>query len=184
MATLNASRVVDLIGRLLYARPQTPVARQQVNAAGHLFGAAHVFTGDQIDSIWLQRVELRSLRQIADVLEPSGFASRLSCLSALFVDEKCGLICAETIDPKRHWDINETTHFILKLASGYHASALILATNDLAGGFASSKIVRDLTLKLYHKGDAINVPLLDHVVLTVAGWQSMFTPHDDQRFSA
>ena len=168
-----------MINRLLYGRPRTiSRTRPYTNTGVCSFGAAHVLTGDQIDSIWLERVELRSPRQIGDVLEGSGFASRKGYLSALFVDEKCGLICAETIDPGRRKDICHTAHFILKLGSGYHASALIIASNDLDGTLASSATMRELILKLYHTGDAIDVPLLDHVVLTAAGWTSIFTHKD------
>lgn len=151
---------------------------------GNAFGAAHVLTGDQIDSIWLQRVELRSPRQIGQMLERSGFASRTGAMSAIFVDEKCGLICAETIDRKTHKNNNHTAHVVLRLASGYHASAVILATNDLSGCLASSKSIRELIIKLYQTGDAINVPLLDYVSLTESGWQSMFTPNDAERLAS
>lgn len=105
-------------------------------------------------------------------------------MSAIFVDEKCGLICAETIDQKSHKDIYHTAHFILRLASGYHASALILATNNRSGRLDPTKNIRELVIKLYHTGDAINVPLLDYVSLTASGWRSMFTPNDAERLAS
>jgi DNA repair protein RadC len=132
--------------------------------------------------MWLQRVELRSPRQTGEALEQSGFASRIGCLGALFVDEKCGLICAETIEPNQQTSGHSLAHVILRLASGYHASGLIMATNDLNNRVARSPNVRELTMKLYHMGNAINVPLLDHVVLTSCGWKSMFTTSEAERF--
>lgn len=177
LATLIAGRVLELIARFLHERPRHPHARRHnFYARRHSFGSAQVLTGDQIDSIWLQRVELRSPRQIGEVLEQSGFAFRKGAMSAIFVDEKCGFICAETIDLKRHRDIACAAHSILRRASNYHANALILATNDLSGRPISSGKFNDLLLKLYHTGDAINVPLLDHVSLTATGWHSRLTP--------
>lgn len=185
MAAHNASRVFDLIGRLLPDRPQTIIpAPHHGQPIGHAFGATQVLTGEQIDSIWLQRVELRSPRQIGDLLEQSGFASKDGRMCAIFVDEKCGLIRAEQISPDRNKSTGPTMHRILRLASACQASALILATNDLSGRLASSINIKELVFNLYHTGDAIDVPLLDHISLTPSGWLSRFTPRGRVRIDA
>lgn len=178
MAALSSRKIVDFVERFLTGVPaRASRRRDNPNCSVRALGSAHVMSGDEIDSIWLQRVELRSRKQAADTLDGMGFRSRPGCLCALFVDEACGLICAENLELAQPLDHSAMTRRVLRLASGYHAHGVILATNDPTGELQRSKYFNDFTMDLYHKGDAINVPVLDHLVLFAGTWKSMFLPN-------
>ena len=84
------------------------------------------------------------------------------------------MICAENLESADIDDGEIAVHRVLKLASGYQADGMILATNALGGAIAGREALRDFTMRLHRKGHAIGVPVLDHLVLTRNGWGSLF----------
>ena len=181
MATLSPGKLAVLIERFIehgFRKPNRtlPACFTSVRT----LGAAHVLTGEQIDSIWLQRIELRNPKEAEVALKQMGLALRANCLTVLLVDKRCGLICAEIIGLAERGGWAEIVRRVLRLASGHHADGVILATNDPGGRIADSWY-REMIMSLRQKGNAINVPLLDHFVLTRTGWKSMFNPEIAER---
>ena len=181
MATLSPGKLAVLIERFIehgFRKPHRtlPDCFTSVRTPG----AARVLTGEQIDSIWLQRVELRTPKEAENALKQMGLALRSHSLSVLFVDKRCGLICAETMGLVDRGGGAEIVRRILRLASGHHADGVILATNDPGGRIADSWY-REMIMSLRQKGNAINIPLLDHFVLTGTVWKSMFNPEIAER---
>lgn len=147
---------------------------QRSHSAVRVLAQADALTGEKTDSLWLRRTELRSLNDVADYLESSGFNERPGMLNVLFVDCRCGLIRSQTVGKTAYAGSDETVRQILRSASDCHANGIILATHDLGGEIARSPSCRELTMKLYRKGEAIEVFLLNHFVLTADGWKRMF----------
>ena len=185
LATLSPSRLNDLIQRFLYSRRDAShalfdIARPNFPAVRVLAEAARP-TSRQADEAWLQRVELRGSRRVIEILETSGFRARIGMMQALFVDDRCGLIASELIGEAARIDANVAVAAILRRASSFHASGIILAMHDPTGAIASAPRCRRLTMELYRKGEAIDLFLLDHFVLTAKGWKRMFTVSEEER---
>jgi len=185
LATLSSSRLNDLIQRFLYSRREASgalfdIARPNFPAVRVLAEAARP-SSRQADEAWLQRVELRGARRVIEVLEESGFCARTGMMQALFVDDRCGLIASELIGEAADIDADRAVADILRLASSCHASGIILATHDLAGIAGRAARFQKMTMALYRKGEAIDVFLLDHFVLTAKGWKRMFSLSERER---
>lgn len=71
---------------------------------------------------------------------------------------------------------------ILRGASDCQAAGIVLATHDLGGQIAGSWQYEKMTMDLYRKGEAIGTYLLDHFVLTTAGWKRLLVPTRAGRF--
>jgi DNA repair protein RadC len=138
-------------------------------------------TADEVDGAWLQRIELRSLADVADHLASTGFCDKAGMLTALFVDNRCGLIQTHPIGKSSDINVHGTVGRILRLASDCHADGMILVTHDLNGRIARSRRCHELTVSLHRKGEAIEIFLLSHLVLTRHGWKQMTVPRDQDR---
>lgn len=177
VAALSRSPFHDLIDRVLYARRRRP--RRAFNGARmrhptiRLLAEAEVQSSELSDRAWLQRVELRGTESIARVLEAAGFAHRPGSIEAMFVDDRCGMICSEQVGAATRVHPDRAVTHILRSASRCQASGIILATHDSSGAIARERRLRKLTMSLYRKGEAINIFLLDHFVLTARGWRRM-----------
>jgi DNA repair protein RadC len=125
------------------------------------------------DDAWLRREELRGSRAVIELLETTGFADQPQSTQALFVDNRCGLIASELLGDPHELRPDVSVRHVLERASTYHASGIILVTRDISGSIADSPSVRQLTMEVYRKGEAIDVFLLDHFVLTPEGWRQM-----------
>lgn len=177
MAALSSCKFHDLAERIAsFWRPAGRGSRRQRSVArppAVLFDPGANATGEQIDSLWLARAELRSSSEAADHLERSGFRARTRTVTALFVDSRCGLICSEFIDASVLVSPGEIMRRILGVASRCHAHGIIIATNDPDGEIASSVEWRELTTVLSRKAEATGVSLLNHLVLTTEGWKTI-----------
>lgn len=179
VATLPSNRFGDLIDRFLY--PRRHIRRRPSNVpraeypAIRLLAEAEVQTSELSDQAWLQRVELRGSETIAQALEASGFGQKPGTIQALFVDGRCGMICAEQVGGAGCLHPDRLVTAILRSASRCHASGIILATNDPSGSMTHGRRIQKLTMDLYRKGEAINVYLLDHFVLGAGGWRRMLS---------
>jgi DNA repair protein RadC len=166
-----------LIERVLHtSRRPTPVSPPEVYRAPYplrLFSEAMYPSAEEVDSAWLQRIELRSLSDVAHYLARNGFCDFPGMLTALFVDTRCGLIRSKVVSSARPARPDETVRKILRLASDCQASGIILATHDVGGRTARDRSCRELTKSLYQKGEAIEIFLLNHFVLTAYGWKRM-----------
>ena len=180
MATLSSSRFNDLIQRFLYSQRDAPHAVLDIVRfnfpAVRLLAEADRPSSQQADDAWLKRVELRGSARAIEVLETSGFRASTGMIQALFVDHRCGLIASELIGEAAKVDPDRAVANILRLASSCHATGTILATHDPTGRVARTPRCRRLTMDLHRKGEAIDVFLLDHFVLTAEGWKRMFSP--------
>jgi DNA repair protein RadC len=124
---------------------------------------------ERADIMWLQRIELRSPRAVADALEAGGFDQAAGLLSAIFVDSRCGLIRWQHFGAAASCDPARTAACILRSATACHAHGIILVINDPTGDLASAPRVRALSRTLQLKGEAIEIFLLDHFVLGANG---------------
>jgi DNA-binding MarR family transcriptional regulator len=127
-------------------------------------------TAEKADRVWLARAELRSLKQVAEMLQTSRFFDLPGMMVAMFVDRRCGLIRSLQIDPATSSGLNDTVGKILRSASNCHAHGIILATHAPTSEAGYNSRSNQLTEKLSRKGEAIEVFLLDHLLLTPEGW--------------
>jgi DNA repair protein RadC len=179
LAALSSNRLYDLIERFIFSRRNAhsalfdivPVQYTEVR----FLAEADVSSGEYADYAWLNRIELVGWKHVAQTLEDGGFLDRPGTMSALFVDGRCGLISSLMIGAAADADAEQTTAKILRAASRCHAHGIILATHDLDEKVATAFPCRQLTMNLYRKGEATGVFLLDHFILTAAGWKRMFT---------
>lgn len=177
MATLTSSRLCDLIERLRYARWRMPHAVFDIVRVEHpairALAQSQVPSPETMDQGWLDRVELRGPDKTRELLETSGFAEQTGMTAALFVDRRCGLIRLERIGAAASLDPQASVALALRLATECDASGIVLATHDLGGRVAGGRRYRRFTRELQSKGEAIDVVLLDHFVLTARGWRQM-----------
>lgn len=187
MATLSPGRFHDLIDRIfLWRRPQHAVfdiMRVHYPAVRALAEAAPP-DSETTDHAWLQRPELRGFDEVVRLLENTGFAEQTGSIRALFVDDRCGFIGSHQISSAAHVDPDRLVAEILRLAANHQASGIVLATNDRHSRRARSSNRQRLTSAIYRKGEAINLFLLDHVVLTSTGWKRMFALREQERARA
>jgi DNA repair protein RadC len=142
-------------------------------AAVRVLAEADRPTAEKADHAWLRRVEIRGSKQVADVLESRGFRERPGMMMGMFVDSRCGLIGTEMIGIPATASPDQMVADILRMASSFHAHGIILATHDPSGALARTWRCRELLTKLHCKGEAIEVFLLDHFVLTGGQWTRM-----------
>jgi DNA repair protein RadC len=138
-------------------------------------------TPGKADDAWLQRLELRGDERVLQALDSGGFRERTGSIEALFVDHRCGLIGSQKIGTIVSIDPSRAAADILRLATNCQASGIVVATNDPTGAIARAPRCRKLTMDLYRKGEAIEVFLLDHFILTAAGWRRMFAFNGKKR---
>lgn len=184
VATLGSSVITSVIGRLrtfASARPHEPASGNPRSGGGSLsaLAAGQALTGEDIDRLWLQRPELRSVERVRKYLERTSFHARAGTTIALFVDGRCGLIADATVGPNSKLRADEAVRYILQLASSYHAHGIILATNDPRGTLAASASCREMTEKLHSKGEATEIYLLNHLVRTSEGWLNLVADNDE-----
>jgi DNA repair protein RadC len=166
------------------ARRPSPISLSNVLRAPRavrVFLEARRPTADEVDSAWLKRVELRSLADVANHLDGTGFCDRPGLLTALFVDNRCGLIQSHPVGRASDVNVDATVRCILRLASDCHASGLILVTHDLSGRIARTRRCRELTMTLHRKGELIEIFLLNHLVFTAQGWKRMIAIRNEDR---
>jgi DNA repair protein RadC len=185
LATLSSIRLYDLIDRFLWPRSNPPqnvfrLGGLDYPAIRRLVEGDHP-TAEKTDRAWLQRIELHRSDRVINFLESSGFREERGQMRALFVDGRCGLIRSFKIRCAPAAHAERVAGKILAQASDCHADGIILATNDLEGNFASAPHWSRLVSDLYHKGEATEVFLLDHFVLTGRGWTRMFTVAPKER---
>jgi DNA repair protein RadC len=185
LATLSSNKIYDLIGRLFnFARRDSEHATFDIVRVIHptvrAFANARTPCAEIEDRRWLARTELCSPGKVIEVLEQEGFAEQEGRTRALFVDPRCGHIQSLDLDLRRP-GVPMPVSRLLHAASVCHAEGLILATNDPSGKAAQHEGLRQFTMEVYRKGAAINVYLLDHFVLTAAGWKRMFALRDGDR---
>jgi len=178
VAAPNARRFHGLAKRILaFPHPGTLVfgrACRPAREAARLFDPVSPATAEQIDSVWLARPELRSSSDAARYLERGGFDERTGTLTALFVDNRCGLISSDLIGAAAPLRRRDMVRRILGRASSYHAHGVILATNDPKGEIASTAEWHELTSSLSSKAEATGISLLNHLVLTAEGWKTIY----------
>lgn len=185
MATLSSSRFGNLIERLLYSQRGSPHAAAKF--ARHRFPTVRLLLEAQLptpgkaDDAWLQRLELRGDERVIRTLDADGFRGRTGTMEALFVDDRCGLIRSQRIGATASIDPDRAVADILRLAANCLASGIVLATNDPSGAIARAPRWRKFTMDLHRKGEAIEVFLLDHFILTAAGWRRMFALNGKKR---
>jgi DNA repair protein RadC len=176
LATLSPNRFHDLIDRIfLWRRARHAVfdiVRVHYPAVRALAEAAPP-DSESTDRAWLQRPELRGFDEVVRLLESTGFAEQAGSIRALFVDDRCGFIGSHQVSSAAHIDPDRLVAEILRLAANHQASGIVLATNDRARRTARASNRQKLTQDIYRKGEAIDLFLLDHVVLTSAGWKRM-----------
>lgn len=171
---MAAPKVYSLLDRL-FRRSQPPTSSLRSDQwARHpnFFRHAEMapMTADQLDSRWLERVELRSIRQIAELLEYSG-APKSRTSVVLFVDRRCGLITGDIIGWDRNLVAGEVVRRIFRAASIHHAQGIFLLTGDKDGLLHRSRTFLDVMRQLHSKGEAIEVFVLDNLILTSDGWR-------------
>lgn len=186
MATLSAGRFYDLVNRFLQFRSSS---RQVVfdilkvdYPALRTLVALRPESPELTDDAWLRRREVRGADDVIEVLENSSFVDEPGTTQALFLDERCGLLDTYNVGPIRDDNPAATCASILRRASDCHASGIILATNDASGTIARGKSSQKLTMDLYQKGEATDIFLLDHFVLTGRFWKRMFALKQAGRF--
>jgi ABC-type taurine transport system ATPase subunit len=185
VATLSSSRFYDLIERVFGIRRQAPraifdIVRVEYPAVRALARAERP-TSETVDDAWLHRQELRGPSEAIRMLESGGFRDGPGMTRALLVDDRCGLIREHLIGPTSAIDPQETVARLLRLASECHASGILLATHDLGGANVRSERCRSFTMNLRRKGEAIEIFLLDHVVLMEQGWKRFFAAEEAAR---
>jgi DNA repair protein RadC len=178
VAALSSSKVSSLIERFFSLNARNPSLQRSTGASPdatvHALRTGQVLSGDEIDDLWLQRIELRSLKRVKGYLEHTCFRKRNGTITALFVDRRCGLIAEEIIGSA--WSLRQpdaVVRHILRLASRFHAHGLILATNDPQATTARRNRYREMTMQLQRKGEIIDVFLLNHLVLAADQWTSV-----------
>lgn len=178
LAAPEPSRIHSLIDRILSfpARSDPPavfdIAKPDF-AAVRAMTEASLPNGEDQDEDWLRRSELRSTGAVATMLESIGFAGRRGETEAIFVDARCGLIGSQAIGKLIATDTDAIVSRILRAASGCDARGIILATQCSAAR-VRGPYWRQIIRKLRSKGEAIDIVLLDHVVLTASGWNRLF----------
>ncbi len=125
------------------------------------------------DTQWLDRVDLRSLRAVNQYLRSRGFNCKTGILTALFVDNRCGLISAQAMGSASPRNPEAVVRRILLAASAMRAHGILLATHDPHAKYARTQRCRQLTDTLAKKSEAAGIFLLNHLVLTVEGWRSL-----------
>lgn len=179
MAALSAARLYNLIERFFHPRTRARhsafgVEKSHYSAFHHLVQRNRRVPEDP-DSAWLQRTELRCSDSVIDMLERSGFREQRGARRALFVDGRCGLIHSYSVATEPDADPQTAVGEILTEASDCHADGIILATNDLEGKVVRTAQAGKLACALYRKGEAIEIFLLDHFILTPSGWQRVLS---------
>jgi DNA repair protein RadC len=178
LAAFSSSPLYSLINRILRGRSDAhdPVfnAVRVGSSALRNFAQAELPTSEHADDAWLQRTELRDFDGVLQLLASNGFAEQTGTMQALFVDDRCGLIGSRRVRIAAGARPDEVVTEVLRVASSYQASGIILATNDLRGEIATAPYCSKLTWDIYRKGEAIAIFLLDHFVLTAVGWRRMF----------
>jgi hypothetical protein len=130
-------------------------------------------TGDQIDRLWLARVELRSSSDVIEFLEWSGFRDSVGTVSGIFVDRRCGLISFEIVGAAAPDRARDILRCVLGRASTLQADGIIIVTNDPTSVIASAAEWHHLTTSLWRKAEAMGISLLNHLVLTDDGWKAI-----------
>lgn len=179
LAALSSARLYNLIKRVFHSRPRARhsafgVEKSHYSAFRRLVQRDRRVPEDP-DSAWLQRTELRCSDAVIDMLERSGFREQRGARRALFVDGRCGLIHSYCIATEPEADPEMAVGEILSEASDCHADGIILATNDLQGKAARTAQTGKLACALYRKGEAIEIFLLDHFILTPSGWKRVLS---------
>ena len=177
LAASGASKFHDLIGHLIaFGRPLPPAQPGPMPArhsAVRRLAEDEAPSAETADRSWLQRIEIRSSEAVARALAGTGFHAAPGEMSAIFVDNRCGLIRAQPFGPVRACDPRCTSGRILRHATACHAGGIILATSDGDGALARSPRLQALTANIERKGEAIDIFLLDHFVWTGRGWQRL-----------
>jgi DNA repair protein RadC len=188
LATASPNRFHGLVERLVYSRRSSPHAVFDIapfhSRAVRALAEVDLPSPRKADSVWLERVELRGPRRVINFLESQGFPPHSRSISALFVDSRCGLIRSDLLGTSAKFDPNRMVADILRRGSSCHASAIILASHDPVGSLASGARLRRLTIELYRKGEAAEIFLLDHFVLTTNGWKRLFSSRPDEAVRA
>jgi DNA repair protein RadC len=141
-------------------------------------------SADAADNNWLQRTELRTPRDVTNAFVACGFHEAPGTLNAVFVDSRCGFIRAQGFGAASACEPVRTSASILRGATECHAEGIILATNDPQGQFAHGPRLRALSATLKRKGEAIDVFLLDHFLLTGKGWERWPLDHTPRGVTA
>ena len=173
LAATGARKLHDLIGHLISSRRPNRKSALAISPFTHpevrRLAEVELPDPERADIMWLQRIELRSPRAVADALEAGGFDQAAGLLSAIFVDSRCGLIRWQHFGAAASCDPARTAACILRSATACHAHGIILVISDPAGDLASAPRVRALSRTLQLKGEAIEIFLLDHFVLGANG---------------
>lgn len=177
MAIFGSTKTRELIVRL-FRRPADRRVfdiRKAKYPAVRVLVEADLPNGDSADSAWLQRVELRSPERVAEILVSSGFLKLSGKMKIMFVDARCGLIRTELVATPPRAEADEIVGRILQAAARCDAHGIILASHAKAGLLVRSSRWREIHDKLHRKGEAIEVFLLDHLILTARGWRRLRT---------
>lgn len=183
MAALGSSKIHELIARL-FCRPAERTIfdmRKPDYPAVRVLVEADVPTADSVDSAWLERVELNSPERVTEILERCGCLRLADNMKIMFVDARCGLIRTELIATPAGVGADEIVSEILRTAARCDARGIILASQPQSGLLARWSRWREIHDKLRRKGEAIEVFLLDHFVLTARGWKRMGTARKAKR---
>jgi len=183
LATLSYGRFYDLVERIFAPRRNSghavfDILRVEYPAVRRLV-ENEVPSSDVIDQAWLQRAELCGHDAVVRFLSKNGAPT--NSILVLFLDERCGLIGLHEIDTSGGFDVANAIASILHEASRHHARGLILASHELDRSLTRDARRQKLTLDLYRKCEAMDLILLDHLVLTDGVWKSMFVVREGRR---
>ena len=137
--------------------------------------AAHALSLDTTEAIWLTQPVLNSPRLITEYLGLAMAQDQVETLRALFVDQKCRLICSEVIHKGTRSRVDLDARTILHLALDYGADGIILAHNHPSGDPTPTAVDRRSTDELKSKCSLLGIELLDHIVIAAGGATSMYT---------
>lgn len=171
--------MIDDLIRRLFRRP--PEERTIFDMRGRDHPSLRVLldvevpNGDAADGAWLERMELRSPERIAELIRTTGFLKHGDAMKVMLVDARCGLIRTELIATPLRADPDDVVGQILRMAASCDAHGIILATHDPATAFARAWRWSEIHNKLHRKGEAIEVFLLDHFIVTTRGLRRLRT---------
>lgn len=185
MATLSSYRFYSLIERIFAFQRDAPsavfdIVKVKYSALDALAGVTPA-PRVAVDEAWIRRPELRGSKAVIAFLEAEGFRNQVGTTQALFVDDRCGLIGGRKIADAQAMSVTDSVADVLRLACSLHASGVVLATNNLGCVTRHNSALEDLTMEIYRKGEATDVFLLDHFIVTDLGWRRMFAVREQDR---
>lgn len=176
MASVSPTRLHGFIERFFFARRSVShvvfdIVRNPVVAR---LAETVSQTPRNPDQAWVDRIELRGPEAVVRSIESNLVASPANTISAILVDDRCGLIRSFTLGALSKLKAAEIIAATLRSASDCQASGIILVSNDPHGVVTRGSECQQMTINLRHKGEAVEIFLLDHFIRTAGGWERMF----------